>query len=75
MVWSTTQSARYETESRAAQPEKDKGEALPKRPPKERQKDLLEDGDMLLMLALIMILSREKADRTLIFALLIALMM
>lgn len=44
----------------------------PQAPPK---KGLFEDGDALLMFALLMILMREKADRKLIYSLLFVLLM
>lgn len=75
MVWSTTQSSQYETNPCKTRPEHEKKNIPPKRPLKENRKGLFEDGDILLIIALIMILSREKENNTLIFSLLIALML
>lgn len=48
----------------------------PRRPPEAApKKGLFEDGDALLMFALLMILMREKADRKLIYSLLFVLFM
>lgn len=74
MVWNTTQSSQYETVCKA-QPEREKCDVPPKRSPNEIKKNLFEDGDMLLIIVLIMILSREKSNNTLIFSLLIAMML
>ena len=82
MVWNTTQSALYGTErrcdkraARTEHAEKKRVEA-PKQcaQPKDR-KSLFDDGDTLLLLALLYILIREKSDQTLIMALLIAMLM
>lgn len=43
-------------------------------PPKPMKNGLLEDSDTLMILALIMLLMREKADSKLIFALLMVIM-
>lgn len=48
----------------------------PRRPPEApSKKGLFEDGDALLLFALLMILMREKADRKLIYSLLFVLFM
>ena len=79
MVWNTTQSSLYKAEhcsERRSACDKERRADPPRRntAPK-RSKGLLDDGDTLLLLALLYILVREKCDNTLIFALLIAMVM
>lgn len=76
MVWNTAQSAEYEANRRFEKPVEERcTRECPRRPPKPANKGLFDDGDTLLLFALIIILAREKSDQSLIFALLIALMM
>ena len=77
MVWNTTQSALYEAPEHRCDnfAEERRGGDQPRRSPQSKRKSLFDDGDALLIFALIMILMREKSDRKLIFSLLIALLM
>lgn len=82
MVWSTTQSAEYsrdfddnEDDFREEPPcREDSPRDIPKCPPKPQPRGLLDDSDTLIILALIMLLMREKADSKLIFALLLVIL-
>lgn len=87
MVWSTTQSSRYGEDREGegwSRPGKIDEECEPFReatPKAHCQKrspapsGLFDDSDTLLILGLLIILMREKADQKLIFALLFALIM
>lgn len=87
MVWSTTQSAEYSRDlednednlreerepCREEPPQREKPcREAPKCPPKPRS--LFDDSDTLVILALIMLLMREKADTKLILALLLVIL-
>lgn len=82
MVWSVTQSAEYSRDN--DDNEDDPREQAPcrgetprdilKSPPKSQSRGLLDDSDTLIILALIMLLMREKADSKLIFALLLVIL-
>lgn len=86
MVWSTTQSAEYsrdfdDNEDDFREPCRDEPPCreesprdIPKCPPKPQPRGLLDDSDTLIILALIMLLMREKADSKLIFALLLVIL-
>lgn len=90
MVWSVTQSAEYsrdfdderdnEADFREEPPRCDRvrheepPREVPKCPPKPQSRGLLDDSDTLIILALIMLLMREKADSKLIFALLLVIL-
>ena len=88
MVWSTTQSAEYSRDPNnneddlreERKPRRDKAcldeppRGAPKCPPKPQARGLLDDSDTLIILALIMLLMREKADSKLIFALLLVIL-
>lgn len=81
-VWSTTQSAEYsrdfdddEEDFREEPPCREKSPRdISKCPPKLPTRSLLDDSDTLIILALIMLLMREKADTKLIFALLLVIL-
>lgn len=82
MVWNTRQSATYQTEccfdKRAEHGEEVRGKPRSVNCAEQRapvSKGLFDDGDMLLVLGLLMILMRENADRKLLFALLLAVIM
>ena len=79
MVWNTTQSSLYKAQ-RCPERRTACGKERRADPPRQstapkKSKGLLDDGDTLLLLALLYILVREKSDNTLIFALLIAMLM
>lgn len=79
MVWNTTQSALYEAEHRCDRRSRRTGErradAYRTGDRQKKRGGLFDDGDTLLMLVLLYILSREKCDNTLIMSLLIAMLM
>ena len=91
MVWNTPQSAVYKSERHVERCNADDlGEAHAHRhdsacanptdtcrvcSPSPAKKGLFDDGDMLLIIGLLMILMREKADQKLLFALLLVMLM
>ena len=79
MVWNTTQSALYKAErgcdKRTEHAKEKRSDGHRKRSPNNSRKGLFDDGDTLLLLVLLYILSREKSDQPLIMSLLIALLM
>lgn len=56
------------------EPPREQPRNIPKNPPKPQSRGLLDDSDTLILLALIMLLMREKADSKLIFALLLVIL-
>ena len=78
IVWNTTQSSQYQAEccpERRTYRNKKYADPPRRSAKPKKSKGLLDDGDTLLLLALLYILVREKCDNTLIFALLIAMLM
>ena len=76
MVWNTTQSATYEAERRCDKcTEEERAGDRRLCPPQKKRMSLFDDGDTILIFALILFLMREKSDQKLIFSLLIALLM
>lgn len=78
-VWNTTQSAQYEAErccdEHDEHTEENRADDHRKCSSKVTRKGIFDDGDTLLMFALLMILMRESSDQKLIFSLLIAMLM
>lgn len=75
-VWNTTQSAQYEAERCCDEHiEEKRADDRRKCSSKVTRKGIFDDGDTLLMFALLMILMRESSDQKLIFSLLIAMLM
>lgn len=75
MVWNTTQSAMYEAECRCGKCTEEERAGDRRECPQKKRRGLFDDGDTLLIFALLIILMREKSDQKLIFSLLIALLM
>lgn len=80
MVWSTTQSAEYSRDNEnneediCEKPRREPPREIPKAQPRPQNRGLLDDSDTLMILALIMLLMREKANFKLIFALLLVIL-